>query len=284
MPQVDISTFTGRQKELATLKNLLIDAKSNRVCSLVSLSGSGGMGKSALAAHFATEYRQYFPHGVIGLRVEDKDVNTVAREFVLELYRYTDQDLDPEDERPAAALMEEAFGSLKMLLIFDNADRAEVLQPLIPAVGQSAVIITTRDRGLPVTLQISQDSILDVPVLPSEDSLELLKRILGENRVNAEIEAAYNIIQIVENLPLALQIAGASLKLQNQRPLGDYAASLVQEKKRLGRLYFGDTLQQLNLRASFELSLNLLDSDTKQFFACLSVCGRDGFSRRTAMA
>jgi tetratricopeptide (TPR) repeat protein len=250
----------------------------------VSLSGSGGMGKSALAAHFATEYQQHFPHGVIGLRVEDKDMNTIAREFVLELYKYTHQDLDPEDERPAATLMEEAFGQLKMLLIFDNVDRAEALQPLIPTVGQSAVIITTRDRSLPVALQVPQDGILDVPVLPSEDSLELLKRILGEERVNVEIEAAYDIIQIVESLPLALQIAGASLKMQHQRSLSDYAASLGQEKKRLGRLNFGDNQQHLNLRASFELSLNLLDPDTKQFFACLSVCGRDGFSRRATMA
>ncbi|MDA0867339.1 MAG: hypothetical protein O2890_13200, partial [Cyanobacteria bacterium] len=112
----------------------MIDAKASKVCGIVGLSGGGGIGKSALASHFATEYKDYFPDGVIGLRVEEKDVNTIARDFILELYRYTNQELDPEEEREAAVLMEAAFGHLQMLLIFDNADNATALQPLINAV------------------------------------------------------------------------------------------------------------------------------------------------------
>ncbi|MBE7383392.1 MAG: tetratricopeptide repeat protein [Leptolyngbya sp. SIO1E4] len=283
LPQVDIRTFTGRKKELEQLQSLLIDIEESRVCSIVGLSGGGGIGKSALAAHFATEYQDAFPDGVIGLRVEEKDVNTVARDFILELYKYIGQTLDPEEDREAAVLMKEAFGQLRMLLIFDNADNANALQPLVNAVDKSAIIITTRDRGLPISLNVPPDGIVDVPVLPTSDSLRLLKRIIGENRVNEEVEAANEIIQLVENLPLALQIAGAYLKLQNQRSLSDYAAYLSEEKKRLGRLKFRGN-EQLNLRASFELSLKLLQPETVDFFACLSVCGRDGFSRRAAMA
>jgi hypothetical protein len=283
LPQVDISTFTGRSQELEKLKTTLIDTNASKVCGIVGLSGGGGIGKSALASHFATEYKDYFPDGVIGLRVEEKDINTIARDFILELYRYTNQELDPEEEREAAVLMEAAFGPLRMLLIFDNADNATALQPLINAVGRSSVIITTRDRGLPISLNVPQSGIIDVPLLTKADSLRLLKQIIGKERVEAEIEAANQIIQLVEKLPLALQIAGAALKMQTQRQLSDYAASLRGEKKRLSRLQFrGD--EQLNLRASFELSLNLLRPETVRFFACLCICSRDGFSRRAAMA
>ncbi|MEL7228075.1 MAG: AAA family ATPase, partial [Cyanobacteria bacterium J06576_12] len=135
LPQVNIGTFTGRQHELTRLESLLCNTDESTVCSLVGLSGGGGIGKSALATHFATTYQDAFPDGVIGLRVEEKDVNTIARDFILELYGYTGQTLDPEEEREAAVLMEEAFGQLRMLLIFDNADDANALQPLIHAVG-----------------------------------------------------------------------------------------------------------------------------------------------------
>ena len=275
LSQVDIGTFTGRKQELEQLKSCLVGAEGSSICSIVGLSGGGGIGKSALAAHFATQYQDAFPNGVIGLRVEDKDVNTIARDFILELYKYTGQTLDPEEEREAAVLMQESFGHLRMLLIFDNADNASALQPLISAVGRSSIIITTRDRGLPVSLNVPESGIVDVPTLPTADSLRLFRRIVGEERVNEEIEAAYKIIQLVENLPLALQITGAYLKLQRQRSLGDYATHLNEEQKRLGRL---------NLHVFFEISIRSLQPKTVDFFACLSACSKDGFSRRAAMA
>ena len=278
LPPLDVPTFTGRDAELKQLEAQLIHRQGEKVCSIVGLTGSGGIGKSALAYHFAKNAFEagHFPDGVIGLRVDDKDIDAVAREFA----RRCGETIDPEDDRDAATLMQEIFGHRRMLLIFDNADNARI-KALRPGGDRCAVIVTTRNRDLPSSLDVPGEGILDLPPLPNSDSLKLLKQILGDDRINDELDAAYKIIKLVGNLPLALQIVGAALKTR-RRSLVDYAASLEAEQNRLKRLQVrGD--DDLNVKASFNLSLKLLEASEIDFFACLSVCAKDEFSRQTAM-
>jgi nucleoside phosphorylase len=81
LPQHETTTFTGREDELKALKEALFGEHPDRVCTIAGLSGTGGIGKSALAVHFATINRYQFPGGVIGVRVDGKDNDTIAREF-----------------------------------------------------------------------------------------------------------------------------------------------------------------------------------------------------------
>lgn len=279
LSQLDVSTFTGREEQLQRLETLLSNSRGSKVCSIVGLSGGGGIGKSALACHFATIHRDKFPDGIIGLRVDGKDVDTVAREFV----RHCGERLDIEDGRDAATLMQEVFAHRQMLLIFDNAKDASISK-LRPGGNQCAVIITTRNRALQTSasFDIPSEAAIDLEPLPEEDSLKLLNKILGDDRVEAELSKAYELIRLLGNLPLALQIVGAYLKART-RSLADYTASLQQEKTRLTQLeILGD--ENLNVKASINLSLNLLNDNERYFFACLSACAEEGFARRTAMA
>ncbi|HIK05506.1 MAG TPA: tetratricopeptide repeat protein, partial [Trichormus sp. M33_DOE_039] len=277
LPQKDVSTFTGRDEELKALEELLIKRQGAKVCSIVGLAGTGGIGKSGLACHFGTVYKTHFPDGVIGLRVDGKDSDTIARDFA----RRCGEEIDPEDERDAATIMQDVFAHRRMLLIFDNADNASVIQTLCPGGERCAVIITTRDRQLPILLDIPDEGRINLDPLSQPESLLLLKRLLGEERVNAELESAHEIIQLAGNLPLALQIIGAGLKLQTRRSLADYTVSL-REERRLARLRVRGE-EHLDIRACFSLSLNQLQAEEIDFFACLSICAEDGFSRRTAM-
>ncbi|MEM9540947.1 MAG: tetratricopeptide repeat protein, partial [Cyanobacteria bacterium P01_E01_bin.42] len=274
LPQADVSTFTGREEELEKLKALAIDSQGEKQCSIVSVAGTGGIGKSALACRFAKQYRDHFPDGVIGLRVDGKDTETIAREFAREMGVV----LEDEEEQglDAGTIMRELFASRKMLLIFDNADEASI-KKLRPGGNICAIIITTRDRNLSFALDIPHEGTIDLPLLPKPESLLLLQRILGEERVNNELDAAYEIIRLVGNLPLALQISGANLKGKT-RHLSDYAAYL--RKKRADLKVRGN--KDLNLQASLAISLESLEKDELDFFACLSVCAEDGFSRKTA--
>jgi tetratricopeptide (TPR) repeat protein/cold shock CspA family protein len=278
LPQLDVPTFSGRVEELTKLEDLLLRQEGAKVCSIVGLAGAGGIGKSALACHFAELHREDFADGVIGLRVDGKDADTLAREFA----RHIEEELDPEDERDAATIMQEVFGHRRMLLIFDNADDAGVAS-LRPGSETCAVIVTTRDRQLPFLLGIPEEGRIDLSPLPYEDALLLLKRLLGEARVAGEQRAAEEIIELVGGLPLALQIVGATLQMQAWRALENYVNSLREERERLSRLEVRRD-SNLNVRASFSLSLNLLTNEEVDFFACLSVCAQDGFSVQAATA
>ena len=278
LPQLDVSTFTGRDVELTQLEELIVKREGPKVCSIIGLAGTAGIGKSALACHFAELHKADFPDGVIGLRVDGKDIDTIAREFA----RCCGEEIDPEDQRDATTIMQDVFRHRHALLIFDNADDANI-RSLRPGGERCAVIVTTRDRGLPVLLDVPSEGRIDLPPLPDPDSLRLLKRLLGEERVAAEREAACRTIELVGNLPLALQIVGATLQMQERRSLADYAASLREEKSRLAKLKIRGDLY-LDVRASFSLSLGLLESEEVDFFACQSVCAEDGFSVQAAMA
>ena len=161
VPQHDTPSFTGRQDELDALERALLNDRTERFCTIAGLSGTGGIGKSALAVHFATLHSDRFPDGVIGLRVDGKEVDTIAREFA----RNAGAPLEPDDERDAASIMQATFSVREMLLIFDNAEDASVRR-LVPG-GRTSAIITTRDRLLPVLIEVPEAARVDVPTLPS---------------------------------------------------------------------------------------------------------------------
>jgi len=272
LPQADVSTFTGRVEELDLLRNRLIDRRSTKVCTIAGVSGTGGIGKSALACHFAHTYREEFPDGVIGLRIDGKDTDTIAREFV----RSAGVELDAEDDRGASALMQETFGHCRSLLIFDNADDASVRE-LLPGGDRCAVIVTTRDRTLSSLLDIPAAGRIDLAALQPEEARELLGKLLDDQRIIQEPDAVDQILRLVGNLPLALQIVGANLRMQPWRSLSDYAKALEEERTRLERLKVRGDLH-LDVRASFSLSLRILEPAEVDFLACLSVCAPAGFS------
>ncbi|MDJ0800805.1 MAG: tetratricopeptide repeat protein [Calothrix sp. MO_167.B12] len=280
LPQLDISTFTGREDELRQLEEILLSQQGEKVCSIVGLTGGGGIGKSALACHFATIHQDKFPDGVVGLRVDNKDVDTIAREFA----RQIGKPIDPDDDLEARSIMQELFASRRMLLIFDNAEEADI-KVLRPGGNLCAVIVTTRNQNLPFSLDVSENDTIRLQSLSEQDALDLLKKILGESRIETAIAAAQRVAQMVGRLPLALQVVGAALR-GKPRSFETYADSLQAQKdqlKLLPRLRVrGD--DELNVEASLNLSLESLEEEEIDFFACLSVCAEEGFAIKTAMA
>src|SRR5207253_1422198 len=136
--------------------------------------------------------------------------------------------------------------------------------------GRCAVIITTRDRGLPVLLEVPADARIDVPILPLAEGAALLRKLVG-GRVDVEPAVADRIVTLVGALPLALQIVGAALQMEPWRTLASFAEVLAVERERLSRLRVrGDA--HLDVRVSFAASLRLLQTEEVDFFACLAVC------------
>jgi nucleoside phosphorylase/dephospho-CoA kinase len=192
LPQLDVSYFTCREDELKRLEELLLKKDEPKICSIVGLTGSGGIGKSAVACHFAELHKTDFPDGIIGLRVDGKDVDTIAREFA-HIYG---EEIEPDDTREASTIMQDVFRHRQLLLIFDNAIDSSI-RSLLPGGNRCAVIITTRDRGLPTLLDTPQEGRIDIDILLDPDAMLLLERLLGKDRVDSEREAAQLIIELV---------------------------------------------------------------------------------------
>ncbi len=286
LPQLDEPTFTGREAELKQLEEQLFNQSGSRVCSIVGLSGGGGIGKTTLAYHFATIHKDKFPDGVIGFKVDGKNLYQIASKFVNECLKFSGEKVNSEEDQgaeKAAILMQETFAHRRMLLIFDGAVDPKI-RHLRPGGNLCSVIITTRNRELSAFLGIPSEATIDLDPLPEEKAYQLLEKILGLERVKAESEAAYEIIRLVGCLPLALQITGKGLRDTSQR-LADYRVLLQQERTRLSLLeVLDDEDEELNMTASLKLSLDRLNQDQKDFFACCSVCAEDGFAWQTAAA
>jgi tetratricopeptide (TPR) repeat protein len=272
----DISTFTGRTKELKQLESQLLNVSGEKAGKIVFISGSGGWGKSTLASRFANSHQDKFPDGVIGLPVDGKAVHEVARDFA----RLGGREIAEDEDLSPATIMQEVFAHRRMLLIFDNVDNTDlkVLQPG----GLCSLIITTRDRSISGSFRgIPEEAIIDLSEFPDDDARKLIREIVGK-RVDDEPEAVDRILEMTENLPLALEIAGCALQQKSKLSLSRYAEYLKEEEDRLEELKHADDVG-LNVTASIEVSLKFLEAPDIDLFACLSVSAKDGFSLETAM-
>jgi tetratricopeptide (TPR) repeat protein len=280
LSQPDIQSFTGRKAELRQLETAILGADDIPRIGIAGLTGTGGMGKSVLASHFATAHRDRFPDGVIGIRLRDSSAESIAQTFAF----LAGASLSHNQILSAPEIMQSVFHNKRALLIFDNAEDA-LVKSLRPGGNDCAIIVTTRNKGLLKHLDIPSAGQIDLNRFSLEESRDLLIKTIGNQRVHAEHEAVNKIHDLVGGLPLAIRIVGGSLEDQPFTTLTEFAQLLSDEKLRLELLHDPDD-PDLDVEASFEISLKRLQSlnetEVIRVFACLGACPPDGFSSRAA--
>jgi tetratricopeptide (TPR) repeat protein len=281
LPQQDTPNFVGRIDQLEKLEQVLLQPGTHKMAGIVGVAGTGGIGKSALACHFAEKHRDKFPDGVIGIRVNDKDVDNIAREFA----RLYGEELEDDDTRNAATIMQDVFAAKRVLLIIDNAEIADIRE-LHPGGQECAIIVTTRDRSLPSQIDIPDNQLIDLPVLPLPEALDLLARFVDQEKLGEERDAVNRILTFVGNLPLALEIVGKSLR-NRLRHFPDFKIDQYADALNLDRLKLGGA-KHFNVRLCFYRSIKYLEDDGREdlinTFSRLSVCASSGFVWQTAKA
>ena len=189
------------------------------------------------------------------------DPNDVLGEWLRDL------GMDGAEIPMAQAEREKCYRSLlagkRVLILLDNAHDAAQVKPLLPGSGKCAVILTS--RRLLSKLVGTQPIPLDP--LEDGDALKLLAKLAGEARVEAERQAAEEIVRLCGYLPLAVRIAGGVLKGKRHWGLGaDYLPRLADERGRLDAL---TQVQGEDVRASFNLSYQQLDESERLLFGLL---------------
>jgi len=268
----DLDTFTGRAAALAELDGLLAGGTSGRM-PVVVVHGPAGVGKTALAVHWAHRAAGRFPDGHlhVDLRAYDADRSAMPAGEAIRCL------LDSMPARPEqvpaglpaqAALLRSLLAGKRMLLVLDNAHEADQVRPLLPGAPGCLVLVTSRNElsGL-ITAEGAHPVRLDL--FTAGESRQMLVRRLGEQRVAGAPAAVDEIIDRCAGLPLALAVVAARAAAHRGFPLAALAGELRGSTGRLDAFAGGDAAT--DLRAVFSWSYRTLSPAAAGLFRSLGL-------------
>ncbi|WP_433306590.1 BTAD domain-containing putative transcriptional regulator [Actinoplanes sp. CA-030573] len=256
----DVFGFTGRADQLARLDGGAI----------VAVSGMAGVGKTALAVHWAHTVAHRFPDGQLYVNLRGFDAGGRVMDPADAVRGFLDalgvaRDRVPDGLDAQSALYRSLLAGKRMLVVLDNARDAEQVRPLLPAGPGTAAVVTSRNR-LAGLLAVEGARLVTLDVLGDDEARELLRRRLP--RADAEPEAVAAIVAACGRLPLALAIAAARAQ-QSDFPLAVLAAELRETGARLDALDAGDP--DVEVRAVFACSYAALPAPAARLFRLLGV-------------
>jgi len=264
-----VAHFTGRTSELAALTDLLNQTDENSPGTVVisAIGGTAGVGKTALAVHWAHRAAGRFPDGqlYVNLRGYDPARPMTAAEALAGFLRslgVAGQDI-PAEEADRAARYRSLLAGRRMLVVLDNAGSAEQVRPLLPGDPACVVVVTSRDA---LTGLVARDGArrLDLDLLPPEDAVGLLRALIGV-RVDADRAAAVLLASRCCRLPLALRVAAELAAARPAVPLAELAGELADRQWRLDLLDAGGDPRSA-VRAVLSWSCRHLDTVAARAF------------------
>lgn len=270
-----VRQFAGRRAELAVLSTLLDHAGTAAPTAVVisAIGGTAGVGKTALAVHWARQVAARFPDGQ--LYVDLHGFGPSARPALpSEAIRGLLDALEvPAARIPAgldaqAALYRSLLSGRRMLVVLDNARDAGQVRPLLPGSPSCLVLVTSRSQltGLVATEDAHP---LTLDLLTEAEARELLVLRLGAARLTAEPGSAAELIRLCARLPLALAIIAARASTRPGLGLGVLVGELKDAQRKLDALDAGDAAA--SVRAVFSWSVDSLPAPAAHMFSLLGL-------------
>ena len=275
---VQLTSFIGREDEIAEINSLLSRAP------LVTLTGSGGAGKTRLAQEIGSANLSVYPDGVwlVGLapladpRLIVEEVSSVLGVGEEALYDYL------EDKTT--------------LLILDNCEHmvngcAELASTLLQRAPKVGVLATSQEA-----LGIPGETVHRVPSLPVPDSRESSTEALtkceavrlfveraatvqpGFTLTEQNAAAVAQITQRLDGVPLAIELAAARVNVLSAQQVAERLDDAFRLLTRGSRSVLP---QHQTLRSTMEWSYQLLSEEECLLFNQLSVF-RGGFTLEAA--
>jgi predicted ATPase/class 3 adenylate cyclase/DNA-binding XRE family transcriptional regulator len=274
---IEPTTFIGREKAVATLCDL---ARSPDV-RLLTLTGTGGVGKTRLSLQVAAELSELFADGVYLVPlapVSDHEQVVPAIAQTLSIGEVGDQ--------PLLALVKSVLKEKRILLLLDNFEQvsnaALQIADLLSACPKLKVLVTSR-----VALHVRAEQEYAVPPFsvpntkrpPNLDTLEQYESVAlfiaraqavkpDFQVTNANAPAVAGICARLDGLPLAIELAAARVKFYQPQAL------LARLEQGLALLSGGARdlpARQRTLREAIAWSYDLLSSQEQALFRRLAV-------------
>nr|WP_221381862.1 BTAD domain-containing putative transcriptional regulator [Actinoplanes polyasparticus] len=276
--------FTGRASELARLDALLRDTGPDGTPLIGAVTGTAGVGKSALAAHWARRVADEFPDGQlwVNLRGHGPDRTVPPEQALAVLLRGlgvpgTEIPVEPEAR---AGLYRSLLEGRRMLIVLDNARNPGQVRPLLPGAPGCFVLLTSRDD---MTGLVVRDGAVRVrlDLLTHPESVALLRKLLGPTAVDDDPEALDELVRLCARLPLALRIAADRVAGGNT-PLPDAVEDLDHGRRLDAFAAGGDP--HTALRAVLSWSYRALQPAAAGLFRLLGLVPGDDWDAPAAAA
>jgi DNA-binding SARP family transcriptional activator/tetratricopeptide (TPR) repeat protein len=270
----DVDGFVGRDEELK-----MLDGRTSRV---IVISGTAGVGKTALTVHWAQRVRAGFPDGqlYVNLRGFDPTGSPVApteavRGF-LDAFEVPRQRI-PADLAAQVGLYRSLLANRRVLVVLDNARDAEQVRPLLPGTSSCLVLITS--RGMLAGLVAGGAHPITLDLLDESEARELLATRTGAERTAADPHAVAEIVRLCARLPLALAVVAARAATHPTFGLSALAAEL---RTATGLDEFAGADPSTDPRAVFSWSYLQLSSGAAKVFRLLGLHAGPDISARAA--
>lgn len=262
----DLPDFTGRREALRQLDEVARTGEDRaQVC---VITGSGGEGKTTTAVHFGYEAAKRYPDGQLfidlyGYTTDREPLDATSALGALLRAVGVEPEAVPESLDERSALWRATLMGRRVLVILDNALSYAQVSPLLPSSPGSMTLITTRNE----LTGLSGARFLSLGVFDEQSSLELLGRVLGDERVRREYEQAREIIQICGGLPLALRVVAGRMLSRPRWSFAHVARRLGEQNRKFRELQ----VEGQSVEAAIDLSFQSLNRNQNRAFLLLGL-------------
>jgi predicted ATPase/DNA-binding SARP family transcriptional activator/tetratricopeptide (TPR) repeat protein len=277
--------FVGRESEIAELAEWLAAPD----CRLITLAGSGGVGKSRLALRVLEEHRGLFAHGVAFVPLNAVTSSEFVAYAIAGALRFSLQSPRAPDEQLLNYLREK-----EMLLALDNFEHllpdCALIEQILNRAPGVILLATSRER-----LNLREERVYRLegltypntdepdPDVESYSAVALFTHCAQrvDRRFTLDAHTRPDVLRIcrlVEGIPLALELAAAWV---DTRACSNIAAEIAANSDALTTTLRNVDPRHRSLRASFEYSWKLLGNPERACLAQLAVF-QGSFDRHAA--
>jgi tetratricopeptide (TPR) repeat protein len=265
--------FTGRARELARLRAELATVAARPEVRITVLTGTGGVGKTALATAFLRGAATDFPDGQLyadlaGFAPSGPADPAHLLDALLRALGAAPGEI-PDGLAARSALFRARTAGRRYGFLLDNAVSAAQVRALLPGAGAHLVLVTTR---LHLSGLVADGAtFLDVPPMEAADAADLLAALVAGRRGDVDRASADRLADLCGRLPLAVCAAAGRLVTRPGRPVEQMIGELGSERRRLAALSRYGQRGEDSVHAVLDVSYRALPDPAARLYRLLGL-------------